>query len=307
MNKTNSSFDEHQVLHHLKHYLPAQNPLKDFVHHNTLHAFQEKHFFAALHQASEVFGYKTYLSLEEFRTRFHKNEISAPIVNHVINKNKGLDNASVWLDNMLKKSYDESINARIGTLRSHWKSQYAMNLDKSTHSTLFRVLCSYLDQGIAMWSFPIHDKGFLSSIRELERTSFSGFFSSNRVKRLLQEKATISDLLKIVVGDERYYETYIFDQQFSHPGWSGMVATLESNPTSLLDKKSITLEELIVFELLLEIDTLDKKFGENWAPLASRIEQNPSDLFSTIDRDEHFEVLSLWQEAFEWSFYDQVL
>ena len=50
-----------------------------------------------------------------------------------------------------------------------------------------------------------------------------------------------------------------------------MVATLESNPTSLLDKKSITLEELIIFELLLEIDTLDKKFGENWAPLASRI------------------------------------
>ena len=307
MNNSHSSFDEQHVLHHLKHYLPAQNPLKDFVHHNTLHAFQDKHFFEALHEASEVFGYKTYLSIEVFRKRFHKKEINSEILNQIIVKNKGNENLDLWLDKMLHKSYDESINPRIGSLRSNWKTQYAINLDKSTHSTLFRVLCSYLDQGIAMWSFPIHDKGFLSSIRELERTSFSGFFSSKRAKQLLEERASITDLLKIVVGDERFYETYIFDQQFTHPGWSGMVATLESNPTSLLDKKAITLEELVIFELLLEIDALDEKFGQNWAPLASRIIAEPQDLFRAVATDEHFEVLSLWQQAFEWSLYDQVL
>ena len=307
MNNSHSSFDVQHVLHHLKHYLPAQNPLKDFVHHNTLHAFQDKHFFEALHQASQVFGYKTYLSIEVFRNRFHKKEINSEILNQIIVKNKGNENLDLWLDKMLNTLYDESINPRIGSLRSNWKEQYSVNLDKSTHSTLFRVLCGYLDQGIAIWSFPIHDKGFLTSIRELEQTSFSGFFSSKRAKKLLEEKASISDLLKVVVGDERFYETYIFDQQFSHPGWSGMVATLESNPTSLLDKKSITLEELIIFELLLEIDALDKKFGENWAPLASRITSEPQDLFRLVAADEHFEVLSLWQQAFEWSLYDQVL
>lgn len=307
MNNPHSSFDEQHVLHHLRHYLPAQNPLKDFVHHNTLHAFQNKHFFDALQEASEVFGYKTYLSIEVFRKRFHDKDINPAVLNQVIIKNKGNRNLDLWLEKMLRKSYDESISPRIGSLRSNWKSQYTLNLDKSTHSTLFRVLCSYLDQGIAMWSFPINDKGFLSSIRELEHTSFSGFFSTKRAKRLLEEKATITDLLKIVVGDERFYETYIFDQQFSHPGWSGMVATLESNPTSLLDKKSITLKELIIFELLLEIDTLDKKFNENWAPLASRIQSEPQDLFRSVEVDEHFEVLSLWQQAFEWSLYDQVL
>jgi hypothetical protein len=307
MNNSHSSFDEQHVLHHLKHYLPAQNPLKDFVHHNTLHAFQDKHFFDALHEASEVFGYKTYLSIEVFRKRFHKKEINSEILNQIVVKNKGNENLDLWLDKMLNTSYDESINPRIGSLRSNWKKQYAINLDKSTHSTLFRVLCSYLDQGIAMWSFPVHDKGFLSSIRELERTSFSGFFSSKRAKKLLEEKASITDLLKIVVGDERFYETYIFDQQFSHPGWSGMVATLESNPTSLLDKKAITLEELVIFELLLEIDALDEKFGQNWAPLASRIAAQPENLFRAVAADDHFEVLSLWQQAFEWSLYDQVL
>lgn len=307
MNQFQKSFDEHHVLHHLRHYLPAQNPLKDFVHHNTLHAFQNKHFFEALHEASEIFGYKTYLSIEDFRKRFNNNEISKTILNQVVVKNKGSENSAFWLESMLKKTYDESVSSRIGSLRSNWKSQYAINLDKSTHSILFRVLCSYLDQGISMWSFPIHNKGFLSSIRELESTSFSGFFSTKRAKKLLQERASITDLLKIIVGDERFYETYIFDQQFSHPGWSGMVATLESNPAALLDKRLITFEELIIFELLLEIDTLDKKFGENWAPLASRIRETPKDLFGEIEANEHFEVLSLWQQAFEWTLYDQVL
>lgn len=307
MNTKNSSFDEHHVLHHLKHYLPAQNPLKDFVHHNTLHAFQDRNFHTALREASAIFGYVTYLSLKEFRNRYHKKEIKNEILEHIIHKTKGNNNIDLWKDNLLHKAYDESIYARIGALRSQWKLKYALNLDKSTHSTLFRVLCSYLDQGIAMWSFPIHDKGFLSSIRELERTSFSSFFSSKRAKILLKEKATITNLLKIVVGDERFYETYLFDQQFSHPGWSGMVATLESNPSSLLDKRSISLEELIIFELLLEIDTLDSKFGENWAPLASRIENNPIELFGKVANSEYFEVLALWQQAFEWSLYDQVL
>lgn len=307
MNTKNSSFDEHHVLHHLKHYLPAQNPLKDFVHHNTLHAFQDRNFHTALREASAIFGYVTYLSLKEFRNRYHKKEIKNEILEHIIHKTKGNNNIDLWKDNLLHKAYDESIYARIGALRSQWKLKYALNLDKSTHSTLFRVLCSYLDQGIAMWSFPVHDKGFLSSIRELERTSFSSFFSSKRAKILLKEKATITNLLKIVVGDERFYETYLFDQQFSHPGWSGMVATLESNPSSLLDKRSISLEELIIFELLLEIDTLDSKFGENWAPLASRIENNPIELFGKVANSEYFEVLALWQQAFEWSLYDQVL
>ena len=51
-----SRFDRHHVLHELKHYLPAQAPLKDFVHHNTLHAFQHDTFFVGLKKANELFG-----------------------------------------------------------------------------------------------------------------------------------------------------------------------------------------------------------------------------------------------------------
>lgn len=306
--KTHSiGFDEHVVLHELAHYLPAQNPLKDFVHHNTLHAFQELPFHKALQKATTIFGYKTYLPLSDFRNRFAKGEIQENVLNRIISQQKGEENSSFWKDKMLHQSYDESVSPRIGSLRSNWKKYYAINLEKSTHSLLFRILCSYLDQGIAIWNFPVHDKGFLSSIRELEKNTFKGIFSSPRAKKLLQEKASITQLLEIVVGKESLFETYLFDQQFGHPGWSGMVATIESNPNSLLDSKKITLEELIQLELLLEIDTLDTKFHDIWAPLGFKVENQSFTLFDRIAYNELFEVLSLWQQASEWTFYDSVL
>lgn len=307
MNSQNVSFDEHKVLHYLTHFLPAQNPLKDFVHHNTLHAFQNKNFHIALQEASTIFGYKTYLSLEEFRKRYINAEINENVLDRVIIEAKGDEGLSVWKNKLLNQKYDESTNPRIGSLSSNWKKEYAINLEKSTHSILFRVLCSYLDQGIAMWNFPDDNKGFLSSIITIEQESIMGIFTSKRAKKLLFNKASITQLLEIIVGKEELFEQYLFDQQFSHPGWSGMIATIESNPSSLLDTKKITFEELVKFELLLEIDALDKKFNANWSPLGFKVRVEEYDLFETIKYNELFDVLSLWQQAFEWSFYDRVL
>ncbi|MBC7862263.1 MAG: DUF2309 domain-containing protein, partial [Bacteroidia bacterium] len=134
------------------------------------------------------------------------------------------------------------------------------------------------------------------------------FFKTERAKDLLLNgTCEINDLLKILVGDELFYEQYLFDQQFSHQGWSGMVTAIEMQPEGLLDRRKITLRELIVFELLLEIDALDFKLGNSWKPLAKSVALKSSDLFSEVKQTEKHEVYMLWQEAFEWSFYDQVL
>ncbi|MBP6516761.1 MAG: DUF2309 family protein, partial [Chitinophagales bacterium] len=67
MNKT-LNFDEQHLLHALRHYLPSQTPLKDFIHHNSLHAFQEMKFFDAIFKASTVFGYQATMPLHDFRS-----------------------------------------------------------------------------------------------------------------------------------------------------------------------------------------------------------------------------------------------
>jgi uncharacterized protein len=110
-----------------------------------------------------------------------------------------------------------------------------------------------------------------------------------------------------LVGDESLYKQYLFDQQFAHQGWSGMVSAVEDQPQTLLDHKKISLHDLITLELLMEIDALDSQFGESWLPLSDTIKTRPLDLFAEVSVTELDEVTTLWQAAFEWSHYDEVL
>lgn len=304
----NAVFDEHAILHELKHYLPAQAPLKDFIHHNTLHAFQHMNFYDGLRHASEIFGYKPSLTIHEYRSLYHEKKIRPDVLDHVILTRKDEKDFQEWKNKVLYSEYGKKPNVRIGAVRSHWKSQFKIDLDSLVHPILFRILCSYLDQGISIWNFPVWHKGLLESIREMERTSLTSFFKTKRVKNLLVEGSyTIESLLKLLVLDESLYKRYLFDQQFAHQGWSGMVSAIEDQPQTLLDPRKISLRDLVALELLLEIDALDLHFGKKWAPLGLRLNTQPEDLFAPVPKTELNEVASLWQEAFEWSFYDQVL
>lgn len=300
-------FDESRVLHDLHHYLPAQAPLKDFIHHNTLHAFQHQSFFEALNSAAELFGYKVLLSLNEFRKLYRSGKINQDILNRVIDERKGTDQRNAWLELLINHPFDHPSHCRIGEIRTYWKTKFRVDLDALVHPILFRTLCSYLDQGIAMWRFPEAGEGFLEAIKALEKNSFTSLFRGTRARSLLFENRSMTELLDLLVGDPSLYEHYVFDQQFAHQGWSGMVASIEQFPETMLDFRRITLHDLIVFELLLELDALDMKIPGKWQPLGSRIKHPPYALFAPVAHTELNQVLFLWQEAFEWTYYDQVL
>lgn len=302
------SSDLNHVIHELGHFLPAQAPLKDFVHHNTLHAFQHLPFHKALQTAAENFGYKTYLSIESFRDLYAKDKINDLILDKVIFEHKGQKDLTKWKEAMIHKDCKNQPEAIVGRLRKVWKSHHHVNLDKETHSALFRLLGSYLDQGIAIWKFPVPSKGFLGAIRNLESNSLTNIFQTKRAKSLLfDSKTSLDDLLIILVGSKAYFRQYLFDQQFAHPGWSGMVSVLEHQPQSLLDKKTISLHDLIFVECLLEIDALDRRLGEDWDPLSKHLPEDLLPILEKPEEKEYYEVLKLWQESFEWTYFDQVI
>ncbi|NOY00871.1 MAG: DUF2309 domain-containing protein [Verrucomicrobia bacterium] len=303
-----SKFNESEVLHELKHYLPAQSTLKDFVHHNSLHSFQDKEFFDGIFSASKIFGFHVTFNINNYRKLHLQGRIRKEIIEQVIVRSKGRGKVDEFLDKMLNADLKHLYNPRVGNLRKEWKKQYKIGLDNLIQPLLFRILGSFLDQGIALWHFPFETEGLIEAIRILEKNSYTSFFRSKRAKQLLfADDLSIEKLLGIVVGNPDYYKNYLFDQQFSHKGWSGIVAVIEENPDSIFYKKNVKFQDLILLELLLEIDALDKTLGKNWKPLAVDFTEVPTDYLSPVEHGELEKILQLWQEAFEWDYYDDVL
>ncbi len=68
------------LLEHLEHVLPGQAPLRDFVHHNTLHGFQHLPFPASPDsQPMSITGSYGYLPAEKFREYFQRGRITQQI------------------------------------------------------------------------------------------------------------------------------------------------------------------------------------------------------------------------------------
>lgn len=301
-------FDENKIIHDLHHYLPSQNPLKDFVHHNSLHSFQEFAFHEAIFRANTIFGYKGYLQLCKYKKLFDTKKISKEAIEYSIKSNFKNDNQDEWKTKLFSNDYNENTFQRIGKLREQWKSKMHINLEKEVFPILLRLISNYLDQGISIWHFPVVNKTFLEAIKQIEKSSKESLFRTKQAKELLFNKElSIQFLLNLIVGKEEYFEYYLFDQQFAHPGWSGMVAVLENNPNLLFDKRKISLKEFIIIELLLEIDVLYDKYEDVWSPLGYKAKIDNPNLFNQIKENELFKIYQIWQEAYEWTYYHEVI
>ena len=308
MSHTESThFHWEHTLHELKHYLPDQAPLKDFIHHNTLHGFQSNVFFNALQKATSIFGYRTLLPIAEFRNKYHDGKIQKEIILEVL-QDQYPNQVDFWFEEMVSAPINEEINERIGDLRHQWMVQTGIDLDSIIQPMLFRILCSYLDQGISLWRFPEKDLSFLDALRKMEENSNASFFTIKSVREsFIKQEYTLTDLLRKLVGNETLFEHYLFDQQFAHQGWSGMVSNIENQPQSLLDGRKISLEDVIIFELYLELDTLTRKLGTDFKPLGRYSLPKLPALFDPCQSEHAQRVAELWQICFEKSFYSGVL
>ncbi|MDB5352778.1 MAG: hypothetical protein JWN86_4025 [Planctomycetota bacterium] len=78
-----------EVIEHATHLLPAQGPITVFIHHNTLHAFEELPFFEAVEKGARTFGCQPYLSLDRYRDELVKGRIRFTELQEVLEKDLG--------------------------------------------------------------------------------------------------------------------------------------------------------------------------------------------------------------------------
>lgn len=290
------------ILHELEHYLPSQAPLKDFIHHNTLHAFQDQPFHKGLHAAQQLFGFQTYLSLEAYRDLYSKGTISADSLDRALAEQRELSK-----DQLFQFETATENPTVVGSYRLQWKKKLGFDLDARVHPLLFRIVNSFLDQGIAIWRFPTNGLPFLAALRQLESENTASIFSGERARNFFLNPAfTLQDALELLVGDQRAFENYLYDQQFAHPGYAGMIAQIANRPNLLVLKREISFEDFVLLECLLEIDALDQHHN-SWIPAAKlgleRYVFDPKQVLSTTAQ----KLKAIWQDAYEWTYYDQVL
>lgn len=65
----------HRAIEHAAHLLPAQGPLAVFVHHNTLHAFEDAGFDAAVAIGARTFGCHPYFTEEQYHRDLERGRI----------------------------------------------------------------------------------------------------------------------------------------------------------------------------------------------------------------------------------------
>lgn len=119
-----------------------------------------------------------------------------------------------------------------------------------------------------------HKKKDIALWEDVGKASAVSFFRTDDIRNLfLSGTYYLESLLIEIVGKPAYFEQYLFDTHFAHPGWSGFVSAIDDNPKTLLDSKKITFSEWASFELLMELDVLQVSLGKGWKTLSEHAKE----------------------------------
>jgi uncharacterized protein YbcC (UPF0753/DUF2309 family) len=78
-----------QAIQHAAHLLPAQGPITVFIHHNTLHAFEDLPFDEGVRQGGRIFGCQPYLSEDRYRQAWEHERILTDDLRAVLREELG--------------------------------------------------------------------------------------------------------------------------------------------------------------------------------------------------------------------------
>lgn len=310
------AFDLDKAIDHIAHWLPAQGPIKDFIHHNTLHAVQHLPFHEGMALAGKMFGARSYLPMAHYQKMYRQGRIKDYAIDWALGRTgypeKQRETIKPTLFEQDNLSHYPPVSLANHGIRNAWLTKIEMELNVLVHPILFRFLGNFLDQGISRWTLPKEGECFWDCVMRLAQNSLLPLYPLQEpIVRELSSKDpdyVIQICLEKIVGDSELYEQYLLEMLLAHPGWAGMVRIVEKNPRSLLDPRKISLKELIAVELVCELAFLLKKKGVNFLYVASiSLPKGTTLLKDGLPTPEVPLYLKVWHEAMEWSLHTELL
>ena len=311
-----TEFDLDKTIDHIAHWLPTQGPIKDFIHHNTLHAVQHMPFHEGVALAGKIFGARSYLPIADYQKLYHQGRINDFAITWALQRSgcpllqqKNLEKSLFEEDNL---SHYPPVSLANHGIRNAWLNKLGLDLNTLTHPILFRLLGNFLDQGISRWTLPKDGERFWDCVLRLAQNSLLPLYPLNEphIRQLLPQgpDKVISTALELIAGTKELYEQYLLEMLLAHPGWSGMVRVIEENPRALLDSRLISLKEMIAVELTCELAFLYLKKGDKFISIAEmELPKETILLHKGLPKPAVPLVLKIWQEAMEWSLHSELL
>jgi uncharacterized protein YbcC (UPF0753/DUF2309 family) len=302
------------MLARVAHWLPAQGPIKDFIHHNTLHAFQHLPFGDAVGAAARLYGASVAMPgtfyFDAYRDgRIRESALARALARAFPDEGERAAARGRMLAAPIVPPAFPGV-ARAG-LRAEWTAQLGgVPLERRSHLWLFRLIGAYLDQGLAIWRMPgVDELGFFDAVARLARKSALriGPLGSPTARALLARpaKEALSAALSRTLGSEASWERYLLETLLAQPGWAGLAAVCERKPELLLNRRRINLLDYAAVTLITEVGCLERELGDAFQPLAVSAGEVVPD--RVPDRSSEEVLLAVWHDAFEWSYYESVL
>jgi len=300
-----------EAIERLAHWLPRQGPIKEFIHHNTLHAYQRWPFFEGLRRASRMLGSRSFLRLDEYRERLRGGLICPEILAQVAGE------FSLDREQMLNYRPLDSVPtpgiAWTG-LRSRWRCKFGLRIESHTHPVLFRWVGQYLDQGVAIWRMPHVHLSLFQAVMKITRESWLPVdpYSKPCLRPYydMDSHRVVLDILNKLIGRPEYYERYLLEMSLAHPGWSGMIRSLEQNPENLVLSRKVSLVDFMALELMAELAYIQAQLGTPLPPLLTSQETLPllpveADYPLRASQEERLQ--EAWQIAYERTYAQNLL
>ncbi len=309
-------------INRIARWLPHQGPIKEFIHHNTLHAFQAFPFHEGCLRASRLYGSWAYFPLAHYRDLYREGLVDDGALIEIFEQATncefvvGLHDASPtgranWSqlkEALLSPDLDDYVpqpGITESGIRSRWGSHHQLHMGHLVHPVLFRLVGQYLDQGVAMWGAPHPEYTLFRFVADLVKDSWLPLwpFSSARIRDDfdLDPSDIVEKILARFLGPESssLYERYLLEMCLAHPGWSGMVRELELHPENLVERRGVSLLDFCALELMAEYEYVCKHLGPDFPSLGGISEQLPYEPGYQLIETRAEQAAGLWQAAFE--------